>query len=284
MDDRFVLYDFDTEFSHYLQQWYEQNFGRFRTYDEMEDCVPDVYQEFLDAPAAFLNGEKPGTFFDQYDDPVFLIDWLTEYVHQDISVPDMLLNRISEIGEKAAPSLVELLKDDSQPEELRMHAISLLREIDSSLPYPLYVQWISRWDGEDELTENAVETLESDELAAQDIAQQIKSAYQDATNNGKVAFLSILSRTNAHREMAAQAIRLFETVPELRIHLAAILARFGQQSALPALKKAALSNETGYLLYIELRSAIEALGGVAPKRKFTEGDPEYDSMRMLQDQ
>ena len=47
----FKLYDFDTEFSQYLQQWYEKNFGRFRTYDDMEDCVPDVYQEFLDGGA-----------------------------------------------------------------------------------------------------------------------------------------------------------------------------------------------------------------------------------------
>ena len=33
----FVLYDFDTEFANYLQKWYENNFGRFNTYDEMED-------------------------------------------------------------------------------------------------------------------------------------------------------------------------------------------------------------------------------------------------------
>ena len=60
-------------------------------------------------------------------------------------------------------------------------------------------------------------------------------------------------------------------------------AHRGRSAALPALKQAALSQETGYLLYIELRSAIEALGGTAPKRKFTEGDPEYDSLRLLQD-
>jgi hypothetical protein len=83
--------------------------------------------------------------------------------------------------------------------------------------------------------------------------------------------------------MAEAGIRLFEENADLRIHLAPILARFGKASALPALKKAALSKETGYLLYIELRSAIEALGGDAPKRKFTEGDPEYDSLRLLQD-
>ena len=279
----FKLYDFDTEFSQYLQQWYEKNFGRFRTYDDMEDCVPDVYQEFLDMPAAFLDGEKPGLFFERYDDPALLTDWLAEYVRQDVNVPDMLLNRISDLGECAAAPLMALLKDDQQPAELRMHAISLLREIGTSAPYGMYVQWISAWDGQEELTENAIETLEGEEQISADIGKSIREAYDSATPAGKTAFLSILSHSKGYRAMAAKAIRLFEQAPELRIHLASILARFGRSAALPALKQAALSQETGYLLYIELRSAIEALGGTAPKRKFTEGDPEYDSLRLLQD-
>lgn len=283
MED-FKLYDFDTEFSNYLQKWYEKNFGHFRTYDEMEDCVPEVYQKFLDTPAAFLNGQKPGEFFEQYDDPVLLVDWLADYVHQDINVPDMLLNRISDLGEIASPTIVEMLRDDSQPTELRMHLISLLREIDSSLPYPMFIDWITHWDGEDELTENAVETLESAELVNTDSVHRIKNVYDSATAFGKMSFLSILSRNVGNEDMADKAICLFEQEPSLRIHLAPILARFGIPSALPVLKNAAMSRETGYLLYIELRSAIEALGGDAPKRKFSEDDPEYDSLRLLQDQ
>ncbi len=281
---RFELYDFDTEFSNYLQKWYENNFGRFRTYDEMEDYVPEVYQDFLDTPAPFLNGIKPGEFFEQYDDPVELVDWLAEYVHQDINVPDMLLNRISDLGETAAPTITDMLQDDTQPSELRMHLISLLREIDSPLPYPLFINWISKWDGKDELGENAVETLESAAPLAKDFVLRIKSAYENATAFGKMAFLSILSRSAGNDDMIPSAIKLFEQVPDLRIHLAPILARFGKPSALPALKKAALSSETGYLLFIELRSAIEALGGDAPKREFSDDDPEYDSLRLLQDQ
>ena len=282
--NRFELYDFDTEFSHYLQSWYEQNFGRYRTYDDMEDCVPDVYQTFLDTPAAFIGGKKPGEYFEQFDDPVLLVDWLAEYVRKDVNVPDMLLNRISELGEIAAPPIVELLQDLKQPNELRMHLISLLREIESPLPYPLYIDWIARWDGKDELIENAVETLESANITESGLSDRMKAAYKAATVPGKVAFLSILSRDARQTDMVPQAIRLFEEQPAQRIHLAAVLARFGQPEALDALKKAALSRQTGYLLYIELRSAIEALGGEAPKRKFLEGDSEYDSMRLLQDQ
>ena len=278
----FELYDFDEAFSHYLQKWYENNFGRFRTYDEMEDYAPEVYQEFLDAPAAFLNGRKPGEFFNSYDNPGQLVNWLAEYVRKDVSVPDMLLNRISDLGEAAAPALMHLLSDSQQPDELRMHLISLLREIDSPLPYPLFVEWIAHWDGQDELTENAVETLENAEKSLPDVFEKIRASYEDATVAGKTAFLSILSRDPKNADMAEAAVRLFEHEPQQQIYLAAILARFGRSIALPALKRAALDRNTGYLLYIELRSAIEALGGEAPRRTFAEDDPEYDSMRALE--
>ena len=44
----------------------------------------------------------------------------------------------------------------------------------------------------------------------------------------------------------------------------------------------AASEETPYLDYIELRSAIEQLGGDAPERNFDESDPEYEAMARMQ--
>ena len=279
----FDCIDFDNEFAHYLQAWYQKNFGRFRTYDDMEDSVPDAYQAFLDAPAKFLNGQKPGEYFARYDDPAYLVQWLAAYIREDVCVPDMLLNRISELGSAAAPALYEALMDESAPAELRMHLISLLREIESTLPFPDYVEWATRWDGHDELTENAIEALESDGASDERLPDLIRAAYDRATPAGQAALLSVYSRIGRDGDMLEKALSLFRREPALRMELAAILARFGSEAALPVLKKAALSHETGYLLYIELRSAIEALGGVAPRRTFADTDPEYESMRHLED-
>ena len=40
-------------------------------------------------------------------------------------------------------------------------------------------------------------------------------------------------------------------------------------------QEAARDDKPPYLVYIELRSAIEALGGEAPKHEYTEDDPAY---------
>ena len=43
----------------------------------------------------------------------------------------------------------------------------------------------------------------------------------------------------------------------------------------------AASSDTPYLDYIELRSAIEKLGGDAPERDFDETDPAYEALRAM---
>ena len=129
------LIDFDGAFEAYLQDWFMRSKGLFRTYDEMEDRVPEVYQTFLDTPADFLNGEKPGAFFERFSDPKELTDWMVAYEKGGVPVPDMLLNRISDLGRAAEKSLLSLLTAEGVPQASRMSAVTLLREVDSAAVY-----------------------------------------------------------------------------------------------------------------------------------------------------
>lgn len=272
------LIDFDGAFEAYLQNWFARNKGRFRTYDEMEDRVPEVYQDFLDTPADFLSGQKPGEYFESYSDPRELTDWMVEYEKAGVPVPDMLLNRIAELGAPAGPWLTALLTRQDVPAAARMNAVTLLREVESQEPAALYISWVQRFDGQDELTENALESLQS---MGEQTKQAILEALPDATDEGKAAFLAILSGDSADERTVDIAIRLFERRRDLQAQLAAVLGRMGDERALPVLRRAALDEENGYLVYIELRNAIEELGGEAPRRSFSDGDPEYDSLKDL---
>ena len=87
--------DFDEQFSHYIKDWIESVIEKGMSMDEAEDRMPEVYERFLDTPAAWLNGVKPGEYFLAYDDPVDLIRWLagepsevccyTNHIHQVIT-------------------------------------------------------------------------------------------------------------------------------------------------------------------------------------------------------
>ena len=73
------------------------------------------------------------------------------------------------------------------------------------------------------------------------------------------------------------ALRLFEENPDRQALLAGYLGKLGDDRALPALEKAAKRDDVRYLDFIELRNAIEQLGGTAPEREF-DSDPDYEAL------
>ena len=272
--------DFDKKFQLYLSKWMKEHESEYHNYDELEARIADVYEGFLDTPADWLSGVKPGEYFEQFSDAKQLVDWMEDYEKQRVPVPDMLLNRISGLGEKSEAPLMNLLGKERAPQSAKMSAVTLLREIESEKPMDLYIGWIVASNGRDELCDNALESLES---LGERAADGMRAALFDATDEGKVSLLSLLCDLRRDEQVLDAALDLFARKADAAAVLADVLARLGDERALPALKKAAASEDTGYLDYIELRSAIEALGGEAPERVFDEEDPAYTAMRGIEE-
>ena len=272
--------DFDKEFERYLSVWIKEHAKEYRNYDEMEDAMPQVYERFLDTPVNWLGGAKPGEYFTRFDNARQLVNWMEDYFKQRIPVPDMLLNRIAELGLQAEEALMALLMKEKATREMRMPEVTLLREIDSAAPADLYAAWQARRrDEEDELADNALESLASLGDRALDV---MRLALPGATPDGKEALLTLLSDYPGDEQVFEAAMELLRTRRHRTAVVADCLARLGDERALPALKELAASEETPYLDYIELRSAIEALGGEAPEREFDARDPAYEAMRGMQ--
>ena len=272
--------NFDREFQRYLSAWMKAHAGEYRDYDAMEAAVPAVYDAFLDTSAPWLDGQKPGVYFDQSDDPDQLIAWMEEYYLQRVPVPDMLLNRIAARGLSAENALMALLQKESSSPEVRMVTVNLLREIDSVKPMEQYVAWqVARSSGEDELADNALDSLDSMGERAVDA---MRRALPLATPDGQEALLSLLCDYPGDENVFQTALRLFEARRDRAAILADCLGRLGDERALPALMALAASEETPYLDYIELRNAIERLGGEAPERIFDAMDPAYEALRGMQ--
>ena len=270
--------NFDKEFRFYLQRWMKTGSKKYRSMDEMEAAMPEVYREFLDTPADFLAGEKPGEYFDRWDDPKFLVNWMEDYFKQRIPVPDILLNRISALGLKSENALMNVLQKTRAPREAQMCAMTLLREIDSLLPMDLYIQMQAVREDDDEMADKAVEGLATMGVRAR---EKMRAAFETANDHGQEALLSLMCDFPADDGLFGMAMDLFKRHPEKAAVLADYISRMGDERALPALKAMAASSETGYLDYIELRSAIEKLGGDAPERDFDESDPAYEALRAM---
>ena len=272
--------DFDKAFSLYAMKWFKDHSKEYKNYDEMEAAMPDVYARFLDTPADFLAHMKPGEYFEQWDDAKILIDWMEDYFKQRVPVPDMLLNRIGTLGEPAEKRLYALLQKERTPQEARMTAVSLLGEMGSTLPRQLYISGQLHRESEDELCDAACEALVQ---MGEEAIDPMLAFLDDANDAGKEALCSVLSYyPQTSEKVLPELLRLIRKPDANVAVLAGYLGRLGDEGALETLIDLALDEDLTYLNYIELRSAIEQLGGDAPERDFDESDPEYEAMSRLQ--
>ncbi|MBR6953801.1 MAG: hypothetical protein IKH77_02005 [Clostridia bacterium] len=271
----FKTINFDEHFAEFVSQWYEAHRGDYRNFDAMEADMPRVYTRFLNTPAPWLEGITPGAYFTQFEDPKDLVDWLCTYCENGVPVPDLLLEQIENVGKPCEKRLVALLRSEGAPAEARMIAVTLLRSMESTQPKMLYISWQLNREEEDELADNAIDALKDMGRSA---IQPMLEALPKATPAGQAALLDVLVNYPGYEPVYQTAIRLFRSRPEQRALFAGYLAKLGDERALPDLVRAAEDGATGYVDWIELRSAIERLGGTVSDRDFSD-DPDYEALQ-----
>ena len=271
------IINFDERFADFMSEWMNSHQDQYATFDEMEEDMPRIYVAFLNTRAKWLGNVTPGSYFTQFEDPKVLVDWLAQYCEEGTPVPDLLMEQITTVGRPCEKRLLELLKDEEATEEAKMIAINLLREMESVLPKMLYITWQLNRDRKDELKDNALESLtDMGECVVQPILQELPKANEA----GEEALLEVLSHYPGNELIFKLAMKLFRERKERRALFAGYLAKLGDDRALPELMEAAKEEKLPYLTFIEIRNAIEELGGVCPERTYDD-DPEYEALRDL---
>lgn len=270
------IIDFDARFTEVLNRWIEDNRGRFRRPEDMEDEVPDVYLRWLNTPADWLEGCAPGSYFERFSDSAELCKLMCEYINEGVPVPDPLLDRLAELGREGP--VLALALDAQAPLEARMHAVELLRQMESSAPMVEYLRWQVERKEPLELMDNALESLR---LMGAAVAKPAKTAFLAADEQGREALLDVLCDYPGDPDVFAFALERFRTQKDKRALYAGYLAKLGDDHALEALLEVAESDDVTYVDFIEIRSAIERLGSEAPVRDFSH-DPTYLAVRRLQ--
>ena len=271
--------NFDRAFERYMAEWIKENSEKYKDdMDVIEDMMPDVYLEFLEKPADFLDGVAPQDYFEQFDNADMLVNWLCDYIAQGVPVPDLLLERVTALGNPAEKSLLALVARDDLPEETQMTAISLLREMESKAPMQRYVDYIASLEepsGKGDLCAEALMSM------GESVVEPILDALSGARQTGRDIFADVLSNYPGDERIYELMIERFVTRDERRALFASYLAKLGDERAIPMLKEAAQSPDINYLDYVEVVNAIEALGGERPPEREFSGDPYYESLRQV---
>lgn len=271
--------NFDRAFERYMAEWIKENSEKYKDdMDVIEDMMPDVYLEFLKKPADFLDGVAPQDYFEQFDNADMLVNWLCDYIAQGVPVPDLLLERVTALGNPAEKSLLALVACDDLPEETQMTAISLLREMESKAPMQRYIDYIASLEEPSDKGDLCAEALMS---MGESVVEPILDALSGARQTGRDIFADVLSNYPGDERIYELMIERFVTRDERRALFASYLAKLGDERAIPMLKEAAQSPDINYLDYVEVVNAIEALGGERPPEREFSGDPYYESLRQV---
>lgn len=271
--------NFDRAFERYMAEWIKENSEKYKDdMDVIEDMMPDVYLEFLKKPADFLDGVAPQDYFEQFDNADMLVNWLCDYIAQGVPVPDLLLERVTALGNPAEKSLLALVARDDLPEETQMTAISLLREMESKAPMQRYIDYIASLEEPSDKGDLCAEALMS---MGESVVEPILATLSSAGQTGRDIFADVLSNYPGDERIYELMIERFVTRDERRALFASYLAKLGDERAIPMLKEAAQSPDINYLDYVEVVNAIEALGGERPPEREFSGDPYYESLRQV---
>lgn len=271
--------NFDRAFERYMAEWIKENSEKYKDdMDVIEDMMPDVYLEFLKKPADFLDGVAPQDYFEQFDNANMLVNWLCDYIAQGVPVPDLLLERVTALGNPAEKSLLALVARDDLPEEMQMTAISLLREMESKAPMQRYIDYIASLEEPSDKGDLCAEALMS---MGESVVEPILATLSGAGQTGRDIFADVLSNYPGDERIYELMIERFVTRDERRALFASYLAKLGDERAIPMLKEAAQSPDINYLDYVEVVNAIEALGGERPPEREFSGDPYYESLRQV---
>lgn len=270
------IYDFDAKFFDYARTWMALHPGLRE--DEVEQKYNEMMLSWLNAPAQWLNGVKPGEYFNRYTEPKDLIKLLQEYMKRDIGLPEPLYSRIVAMGDVCAPYLVTIVQNAHNSDKLRGTALAMLGDMEDALPRALCIDLICQSESEQDLGDLAADALKETDDS---VVEELMDRYDGATGYGKMTILDVCSKFPVNERAYEAMVKSLMTEHAMRGYYAGLLADYGDARAIEPLMKAQQLTDLNYLDYIEVRNAIEALGGDPGEERVFNGDPAYEALRNM---
>ena len=273
------IHDFDEKFYDYVRTWMALHPNM--TEKQVEESYNEIMLNWLNAPAKWLDGEKPGEYFLRYSEPRELMKLLEEYDKRSIGLPEPLYSRVVSVGESCVPSLERMVRNEDNPESLRATALALLKDIGGDGIKPLLIDLVCMSDldkKDDNLYDMAADGLAEGDGSAVDA---LLERYDGVSEFAQMRILEICSNFPGDERIYRHLVEKLRNRPDDRAFYASFLGKLGDARAIEELKPFLNLTDISYMDYIEVRNAIEELGGDAGEERSFYGDPDFEAMRNM---
>ena len=248
--------------------------------DAAGEMAEKLYAEWADAPCAALEGCSPRAWFARLDTPEALVETLTAYARADMEPPELLLDRFFDVGAICAAPLEALARNAGESAALRAQALDLLNGLDEARAVRVATDAVLAAQESDAFCELAAEILAGRVDA--DIADRLLDGYDAAPDFARTLILEALCNFPSDARVYERMLEMLKNRPEQRADAARLLGRYGDARAIEPLKALLDLTDIGYYEYMEVRNAVEALGGEVENEREFYGDPDYEYLRELE--
>ena len=248
--------------------------------DAAGEMAEKLYAEWADAPCAALDGCSPRAWFARLDTPEALVETLTAYERADMEPPELLLDRFFDVGAICAAPLEALARNAGESAALRAQALDLLNGLDEARAVRVATDAVLAAQESDAFCELAAEILAGRVDA--DVAARLLDGYDAAPDFARTLILEALCNFPGDARVYERMLEMLKNRPEQRADAARLLGRYGDARAIEPLKALLDLTDIGYYEYMEVRNAVEALGGEVESEREFYGDPDYEYLRELE--
>lgn len=265
------MIDFDLMFEQYLIAFYKENSEIYRI-EDMEDMLPDVYEKWATSSSEQLGGIAPRMFFENITSASELIDILIGTSSDKQNPCSLLLDRIAEIKE-CGEGLTKIIIGNFSVKQ-KMIAINLMKEIDATHPLKEYINWLKDNEEHKSLKELAIEILcENANDSKENIFEVLEGSSDDVL---KLTALEILIRADKDERTFNLLMEMFEKGVD-RAVTAVYIGKYGDERSVATLYKAL--DTCNYMEYIEIKNAIERMGGIVEDTRDFSDDLYFDKIK-----
>lgn len=258
----------DKLFELYVQEAVRKNKEKYSSHEALEDDLGMLFNRFENVRIKTLDGKTPKEYAAELREDGEIFDYVSKCLENNIEVTDTICDEVVR-AEGATEYLNGLLYENNK--DAKLLAALLLKEIDDEEVEDIFISVLTNDEMPDEVKTVAFEYLsDGDDCVSEKILEIINSVPEK--NQG--ILVEVLSNFKGRKDVFYWLVTMLQRAEDVPMY-AGLLGRYGDPAAIDILKSFAREVDINYVEFVEIRNAVEELGGEMTEEKDFSDDPYY---------
>lgn len=258
----------DKLFELYVQDVVKKNKEKYSSHEALENDLGMLFNRFENVKVRTLDGKTPKEYARELREDGEIFDYVSKCLENNIEVTDTILDEVVRT-EGAVEYLNGLLYENNK--DAKMLASLLLKEIGGGEVEDIFISLLTNDEMPDEVKTVAFEYLSDGDDCIPDKILEIINGVPEK-NQG--ILVEVLANFKGRKDVFFWLVTMLQRAEDVPTY-AGLLGRYGDTSAIDILKSFAKEVDINYVEFVEIRNAVEELGGEMSEEKDFSDDPYY---------